>query len=85
MAAFVSSPVMKQLVCLGKTAGGRRDLNFYWFFNEDEKQSSWNTWSSSGGLEIPDRSCLQGRHAVVLLKRLSTCVCLVVRGEKLMG
>ena len=34
---FVSGPVMNQLVCLGKTAGVRRDLNFYWVFNEDEK------------------------------------------------
>lgn len=83
---FVSSPVMNQLVCLGKTAGGRRDFNFYWFFNGDEKESSWNTWSSSGGLEIPDLSCLQGRHAVGLLKRLSVCMCLVGEGgEKLMG
>lgn len=40
---FVSSPVTRQLACFGKTAGVRRNLIFYWAFNEDKNQSRFNT------------------------------------------
>lgn len=58
---FVSSPVIRQLACFGKTAGVRRNLNFYWAFNEDKKQSCFNTLRSLHGLKIPDRSNFQGK------------------------
>lgn len=43
---LVSSSLISQLVCCGKTAGVRRNLNFYWAFNESEKQSAFKTWRS---------------------------------------
>ena len=58
---FVSRPIIRQLACFGKTAGVRRNLNFYWAFNEDKKQSGFNTWRSLHGLKIPDRSHFQGK------------------------
>lgn len=47
---LVSSPLISQLVCCGKTAGVRRNLNFYWAFNECKKQSAFKTWRSLGVL-----------------------------------
>lgn len=47
---LVSSSLISQLVCCGKTAGVRRNLNFYWAFNEGEKQSAFKTWRSLGVL-----------------------------------
>lgn len=58
---FVSSPVIRQLACFGKTAGVRRNLNFYWAFNEDKKQSGFNTRRSLHGLKIPDQSHFEGK------------------------
>lgn len=58
---FVSNPIIRQLVCFGKTSGVRRNLNFYWAFNEDKKQSGFNTLRSLHGLKIPDWSNFQGK------------------------
>lgn len=82
---LVSSPLVSQLVRCGKTAGVRRNLNFYWAFNECKKQSAFKTWRSFRcSFNIPALSCLQGKRAVVLPKRLFTCV-LMARGNNSAG
>lgn len=48
-------------VRFGKTAGGRRSLNFCWAFNEDKKQSGFNTRKSLHRLKIPVWSHFQGK------------------------